>query len=142
MMHHMGMHGGMMCHHGMMGMKGKGKWVIFLISKVLKMRDDLKLSDDQVKNLKSIRADLIRSKMKLMADIKIAKFEMKEAFSIMNPNFDIIRSTIKNIINMKLEKKMAMVDAFEKTSKVLTADQKKKFVDMMKEWMGKGEEGH
>jgi hypothetical protein len=62
------------------------------------------------------------------------------AFSMRNPDFEKIRSGMKNIINMKMEKKMAMIDALEKGSKILSDDQKNKFMDMMCKWMGKGKE--
>lgn len=143
----MGMHGCQHHHfmgmgmHGKMGMMHHGKWVVMLITKVLKMKDELKLNDDQLNKLKSIRADFVRNAMKLKADITIAKLDMMDAFSMKDPDFNQLRTATKNIMNMKTEKKMALIDAFEKSSKVLTPDQKTKFRDMMCQWMGKGEEG-
>jgi Spy/CpxP family protein refolding chaperone len=136
--HFMGM--GMGMHGHMEGMR-TGKWLMMFIMKVMKMKDELNLSEDQINNLKAIRADYVRSAMKMKAEILVMKMDMMGSMSMQEPDFNQMRSSVKSIMSMKTDKKIARIDAFEKASKVLTADQKKKLMEMMCEWMGKGEEG-
>ncbi len=144
---HGGMHKGMMGHHGMgmmghgpgMGMMGgmpwKGMRFGMLIAKILKHRADLKLSDDQAQKLKGIRADYIRTKLKLLSDIKIAKFDMMDMFDMKNPDYNGIRATLKKISDLKLQKKLSMIDAIEKGSQVLSKEQKDKLMQMLSSCM-------
>jgi hypothetical protein len=81
-----------------------------------------------MKKLLAIRADMIRAKAKIAADIRIARLELiySTAMNIGDIDPSQLKSSVKNIYNLRLERKAATIDAFKKASDVLSSDQKDK----------------
>jgi hypothetical protein len=98
------------------------------IGGLLERSSELELSDDQMKKLLAIRADMIRAKAKIAADIRIARLELiySTAMNIGDIDPSQLKSSVKNIYNLRLERKAATIDAFKKASDVLSSDQKDK----------------
>jgi transcription initiation factor IIE alpha subunit len=96
------------------------------IAAILERKSELELSDDQLKKLMNIRADMIRAKARLTGEIRVARLELiySTAMNIGNINPDQLRSAIKNIYNLRLERKAATIDAFKQASEVLSSEQK------------------
>jgi hypothetical protein len=127
-------------------MRRRGLLGLIRIGALLERQSELELSDDQLKKLLSIRTDMIHTKAKLTGDIRAARLELiySIASSIGNVNPDQVRSALKNIYTMRLERKAATVDAFKKASDVLTSDQKDKLHEIALENLSEyeaGEEG-
>jgi len=111
------------------------------MSALLERQSELELTNDQVKKMLAIRSDMIRTKSKISADIRIARLELvySTAMNIGNFNPDQTRSALKNIYNLRLERKAATVDAFKKAADLLTDDQKGKFKELVQERMSEFE---
>lgn len=106
--------------------KKRGLLGLIRVAALVERQSELELSDDQLKKLLAIRSDMIRTKSKISADIRVARLELvhSTANNIGNIHPDQIRSALKNIYNLRLERKAATVDAFRKATDVLTDEQK------------------
>jgi len=121
--------------------KKRGLLGLIRMSALLERQSELELTNDQVKKMLAIRSDMIRTKSKISADIRIARLELvySTAMNIGNFNPDQTRSALKNIYNLRLERKAATVDAFKKAADLLTDDQKGKFKELVQERMSEFE---
>jgi Spy/CpxP family protein refolding chaperone len=116
-------------------MKKRGLLGLIRIAALLERQSELELSDDQLKKLLAIRADMIRTKAKITGDIRVARLELiySTAMNIDNINPDQVRAAVKNIYNLRLERKAATIDAFKKASDVLSSEQKEKLKEIVQE---------
>lgn len=112
--------------------KKRGLLGLVRIAALLERQSELGLSDDQLAKLLSIRADLIHAKAKLAGDIRVARLNLiySTAMNIGNIDPDQVRSAIKNIYGMRIERKAATVDAFKKALNVLSSEQKDKLREL------------
>lgn len=110
----------------------RGLLGLIRISALMERQSELELSNDQLKQLLAIRSDMIRTKAKLTGDIRVARLDLiySTAMNIGNISPDQIRSAVKNIYNLRLERKAATIDAFKKASDVLSSEQKDKLKDI------------
>jgi len=115
--------------------KKRGMLGLIRVAALVERQSELELSDDQLKKLLAIRSDMIRTKSKISADIRIARLELvhSTANNIGNINPDHARSALKNIYNLRLERKAATVDAFRKATDVLTDEQKSTLRERVRE---------
>ncbi len=115
--------------------KKRGILGLVRIGALLERQSQLDLSNDQLKKLLAIRSDMIRTKAKLSGDIRIARLDLvySTAMNIGNVNPDQIRSALKSIYNLRLERKAATIDAFRKAAEVLTDEQKATLKELVQE---------
>lgn len=131
---------GMMFGKGMKGKKGKkGKEDCGLsnVERYLKLKEELELTDEQVKMLEKIKLDYEKDNIKREADIKIIRLDLIEDFCKDKPDFDAARAKVKKIFALYLESKLVTIDAREKGYNVLTEGQKEKDLQFKKERKGK-----
>lgn len=100
-------------------------------------KKELNLTDDQVKQLQSIRTECAKAQVKREADIKVARIDMTGLMKKDTPDFAGIREKEKQVSALELEGKLAMVDCREKSYNVLTKEQQAKLPALMKEKMEK-----
>jgi hypothetical protein len=105
------------------------------ISRILQVREFLELNEEQVEELREIRADLIRKLFKFTADIRVARLDSFNAVSEKPVNFEQLRTNAKNVSQLRLQRKTAVIDAFEKASKVLSEEQKEKLHECVAAWV-------
>ena len=104
----------------------------------LKNKKELGLTEDQVKQLESIKTDCMKAQVKREADIKLARIDMMDLMKKESPDFAGMKEKIKQVDALELDGKLAMIDTKEKAYNVLTADQQKKLPELMKEkWEGR-----
>lgn len=115
--------------------KKRGVLGLIRIAHLLERQSELELTNDQVKKMLAIRSDMIRTKSKISADIRVARLELvyTTAMNIGNFNPDQTRSALKNIFNLRLERKAATIDAFRKAAEVLNEDQKSRLRELVQE---------
>lgn len=101
------------------------------ISNILTAKDELGLSDDQVNKLRDIQMDLTRSLIKISADLKIARLDYLRSMNTKPFNFEQIRANAKRLTDLRLQRKFAVIDAFEKAANVLNDDQKNRMADII-----------
>ena len=89
-------------------------------------KEELELTDEQVKSLKSIKMDFMKADIQKEADLKVADLELEELMSADKLDMATVEKMIKSIHSMKAEKKIAHLKAFEKAKGLLTPEQLKK----------------
>ena len=105
------------------------------ISRILQVRDFLELNEEQVEELRNIRLDLQRKLIKLTGDIHTSRFDSFNTLSHKPVNFEQLRTNAKNVSQLRLQRKTAVIDAFEKASKVLSDEQKEKLSECVAAWV-------
>lgn len=105
------------------------------ISRILQVREFLELNEEQVEELRNIRADLTRKLFKFTADIRVARMDSLNTLSEKPVKFDELRNNAKNVSQLRLQRKTAVIDAFEKASKVLSEEQKEKLHECVATWV-------
>lgn len=115
--------------------KKRGLLGLIRIAGLLERQSELELTDEQVKKLLAIRAEMIRTKAKISGDIRVARLELvySTAMNIGNIDPEQIRSSLKNIYAMRLERKAATVTAFKKAADVLSSVQKDTLKELVQE---------
>ena len=105
------------------------------ISRILQVKDLLELNDEQVEELRNIRLDLQRKLVKTTSDIHTARFDSFNTLSHKPVNFEQLRTNAKNVSQLRLQRKTAVIDAFEKASKVLSEEQREKLSECVASWV-------
>lgn len=105
------------------------------ISRILQVRDFLELNDEQMEELRDIRVELARKLIKATADIHTARFDSFNTLSHKPVNFEQLRTNAKNVSQLRLQRKTAVIDAFEKASKVLSEEQREKLSECVAAWV-------
>jgi len=121
----MGMGCGMMGECGGMGCCKKE---FFLCCK-----KELELTDKQVTDLKSIKMDFQKGKIRAEADLKIAELELKSLMHDDEAPIKDIEAKLKAAASLKTEMKLSHIKAYRKAKALLTSEQMEK----MKKGMGK-----
>lgn len=112
-----------MCGEMMGGGQGMGcsKEGFFLCCK-----KELELSDKQVKELKSIKMDFRKSKIRKEADLKIAQLELKSLMHEVKASIKDIEAKLKAEAKLKTDMKLSHIKAFRKAKALLTPEQLEK----------------
>jgi Spy/CpxP family protein refolding chaperone len=121
----MGMGCGMM---GECGGMGCCKREFFLCCK-----KELELTDKQVTELKSIKMDFQKGKIRAEADLKIAELELKALMPDDDAPIKDIEAKLKAAAGLKTDMKLSHIKAYRKAKALLTPEQMEK----MKKGMGK-----
>lgn len=116
-----------------MGEKGGKEEDVGNVKRYLKSRQELNLTDEQVKTLEKIRNDFKRDAIKRQADMKLARLDLQETMRKEKPDFASSRAKIKQIFELQLATKLAMIDAMEKGFNTLTKEQQDKLLQLKKE---------
>lgn len=102
-----------------------------LISLMLKNKDALRLSADQVKKLEQLRDNYQRQSIRTEADMRILELDIA-AFTD-QPNVDLakVEQKIRELEKLRAELRIARVRAVEQGKAVLTAEQRKRFYESL-----------
>jgi len=119
----------------MTGIRRRGTTRVLHISRILMVKELLELNDEQIEELRTIRADLGRKLFKLTAEIRTARFDSLNTLSNKPVNFEQLRTNAKNVSQLRLQRKTAVIDAFEKASKILSDEQKEKLSECLSSWV-------
>lgn len=96
-------------------------------------RKELELSDKQVTDLKSIKMDFQKGKIRKEADLKIAELELKGLMHDDDAPIKNIEAKLKAAAKLKTDMKLSHIKAFREAKALLTPEQMEK----MKKCMGK-----
>ncbi|MGB2804165.1 MAG: Spy/CpxP family protein refolding chaperone [Candidatus Zixiibacteriota bacterium] len=119
-----------MCGEMMGGDQGMGccKMDFFLCCK-----KELELTDKQMKDLKAIKMDFQKGKIRTEADLKIAELELKGLMHDDDAPIKDIEAKMKAAAKLKVDMHLSHIKAFRKAKALLTPEQMEK----MKKCMGK-----
>ena len=105
------------------------------VSRILRAREILELSDKQLLQLRDNRVELAQKLIKLTAEIRTVRFDSLNTLATKPVNFEHLRKNAKSISDLRLQRKTAVIDAFEKASNVLDDKQKQKLHEFIGEWV-------
>jgi hypothetical protein len=83
--------------------------------------------------LRDVRVELAQKLIKLIAEIRTVRFDSLNAVATKPVNFEHLRKNAKSISDLRLQRRTAVIDAFEKASNVLDDKQKHKLHDYVAE---------
>ncbi|OQA91681.1 MAG: periplasmic stress adaptor protein CpxP [Elusimicrobia bacterium ADurb.Bin231] len=104
----------------------------------LGMKEELGLSEEQIKTIESIGMEQRKSAVKRKSDIEIFRIELAELFRKEPPDFKAAKEKVKKISDVQLEMKISMIDSREKIYNVLTKEQREKLIKARQDRRKKG----
>lgn len=131
--HHMGGHG----MGGMMGGKGMMKPY-----KLMMIGEKLGLSEDQKNRMREIMTSSKKKKIGLKCQIETIKVDLMNMIWQEQMDMAQIEQKVREIANLKADKKIAWIQAMNDMKNVLTPEQRQKMKEMMGWWKkgGTGDE--
>jgi len=118
-----------------MRLQHRGASRLLRVSRILRAREILGLSDKQLVELRDNRVELAQKLIKLTAEIRTVRFDSLNTLATKPVNFENLRKNAKSISDLRLQRKTAVIDAFEKASNVLDDKQKQKLHEFIAEWV-------
>lgn len=94
--------------------------------KALKERDQLRLNDSQVKQIKALLADVKKTLIRQDADIKALKVEINTLMWESPLELDKTNALVADKYDLKKKKAQYLVSSMDRLNKILTPDQRKK----------------
>jgi hypothetical protein len=104
-----------------------------VISVLLRNRDKLGLSDDQVRKLEQLRSDFEKETIRNDADIRVAEIDLNNLLQAANVDLPKAEAKIRDIERLRADLRIARVRAVEKGKALLTAEQRKKLQELLAE---------
>ena len=118
-----------------MRLQHRGAARLLRVSRILRAREILELSDKQLLQLRDNRVELAQKLIKLTAEIRTVRFDTLNTLATKPVNFEHLRKNAKSISDLRLQRKTAVIDVFEKASNVLDDKQKQKLHEFIAEWV-------
>lgn len=100
-----------------------------LISLMLKAKDQLRLSADQVKKLEQLRDNYQRQSIRAEADMRILELDIAALTDQPIVELAKVEQKIRELEKMRADLRIARVRTVEQAKAVLTADQRKRFFE-------------
>jgi len=110
-------------HHGMMG-RGNGAERP-LISLMLRNREELQLTPEQIQRLEALRSDFRKGAVKRSADLQAAELELKELLRGDPVDMVKIESQVKRIEALRGEQRLSRIKTIEEGKALLIPEQRK-----------------
>jgi Spy/CpxP family protein refolding chaperone len=104
-----------------------------VISLMLRNRDRLGLSEDQVKKLEELRSDFEKETIRNDADIRVAEIDLTNLLQAANVDLIKVEGKIRDIERLRADLRIARVRAVERGKALLTAEQRKKLQELLAE---------
>ncbi|HEU4342371.1 MAG TPA: periplasmic heavy metal sensor [Candidatus Binatia bacterium] len=104
-----------------------------LISTMLRHRDRLGLSPDQVKNLEQLRTDFEKASIRYDADLRIAEMDLKTLLEAPAVDLNKVEAKVREIERTRADFRLARIRAIEKGKEQLSAEQRKKLQELLGE---------
>jgi len=115
-----------------------------LISEILEAKDQLGLTGEQEKKLRSIRAEFEKEAARRGADIQVAEVDLRELLAEDAPDLGRIETQVKQIAALRGDLRFARIKALREGRAVLSKEQWEKFEAHIRHMgsMGPGGMGH
>lgn len=104
-----------------------------VVSLMLRYRDDLGLSPDQVRNLKQLRADFERDSIRTQAELRIAERDLAALLEADKVDLKQAESKIREIERLRADLRFSRVRVIEKGKDELSAEQMARFRSLVGE---------
>jgi hypothetical protein len=102
-----------------------------LISLMLRHRDQLGLSQDQVRKLEQLRHDFERESIRRDADLRVAEMDLASLTEASEIELGKVEAKVREIERLRSDQRLARIRAIQKAKEELTADQRKKLQEII-----------
>jgi Spy/CpxP family protein refolding chaperone len=102
-----------------------------VISLLLRNREKMGLSEDQVKKLEQLRSDFEKETIRNEADIRVAEIDLNNLLQAPSGDMPKIESKIREIERLRADLRIARIRAIDKGKALLSADQRKKLQELI-----------
>jgi hypothetical protein len=102
-----------------------------LISTMLRNRERLGLSADQVKNLEQLRDNFQKESIRKEADLRVAEMDLNSLLEAQPVEMTKVEAKVREIERLRADLRLARIRTIEKGKDQLTADQRKKLQDLL-----------
>jgi len=93
---------------------------------LMKLKEELKLTDDQLERLRDIRIELKRTGIEKRAELASIRLDLQEMLGEIEVNRSQVEEKIKEIGRIRTELELAKIDALLRAREVLTPEQLEK----------------
>jgi Spy/CpxP family protein refolding chaperone len=102
-----------------------------IISYMLRRRDDLKLSSEQVRNLERLRSDYDREAIKNEADLRVAEMDLADLLRADSVDLNKAETKVRDIERLRAELRFGRIRAIEQGKQILSQEQREKLRAML-----------
>jgi Spy/CpxP family protein refolding chaperone len=102
-----------------------------VISQLLRNREKLALSEDQVKKLEQLRSDFEKETIRKEADIRVAEIDLNNLLQAPTADLGKIEAKIRETERLRGDLRIGRIRAIEKGKALLSDDQRKKLEEML-----------
>ena len=104
-----------------------------VISLLLRNREKIGLSEEQVKKLEQLRSDFEKETIRNEADIRVAEIDLNNFLQAPSPDLAKVEAKIRDIERLRADLRIARIHAIQKGKTLLSADQRKKLEELTSE---------
>ena len=104
-----------------------------LISLMLRNREKLGLSDEQVRRMEQLRTEFEKESIRKDADRRVAEMDLDALVNAPSVDMAKVEAKVREIEKQRADLRVARIRAIEKAKEQLTADQRKKLQEVLKE---------
>jgi len=116
-------------HFGSMGAREEGP----PISMIIRNREKLDLSSDQVKNLERLRTDFEKQSIRKEADIRVAKLDLHALLHTQPVDMKKVEAKVHEIERLRADLQFARIRAAQKAKEQLSLEQRQKLDELLAE---------
>ena len=104
-----------------------------LISLMLRHRNELGLSPDQVRSLERLRADFQRTAIRLEADLRLAETDLATLLDAEVADLGQVEAKLREIERLRSDLRLARIRTIEQGKAQLSSEQRKKLQNLLSE---------
>jgi hypothetical protein len=104
-----------------------------LISLMLRYRDKLGLSADQVRKLEEVRSEFERESIRRDADLRIAEMDVANLTDAPTVDLSKVEAKVREVERLRADQRLARIRAIEKGKEQLTVEQRQKLQELISE---------
>lgn len=114
-------------HFGSIGAREEGPPV----SMIIRNREKLDLSSEQVKNLERLRNDFEKESIRKEAAIRVAKLELREFLDAQPVDMTKVEAKVREIERLRADLRFARIRAVQKAKEQLSVEQRQKLEELL-----------
>jgi Spy/CpxP family protein refolding chaperone len=124
-----GLFGRLQEHLGSMGAREEGPSV----SAIIRNREKLDLSSEQVRNLERLRKDFEKQSIRKEADIRVAKLDLQALLDAQPVDMTKVEAKVREIERLRADLRFARIRAAQKAKEQLSVEQRQKLDELLAE---------
>jgi Heavy-metal resistance len=103
------------------------------ISMIIRSREKLRLSAEQVRNLERLRNDFEKESIRKEADTRVAKMELDDLLAAQPVDMTRVEAKVREIERLRADLRFARIRAAAKAKEQLSVEQRKKLEELLSE---------